>query len=665
MLSRFIPAAAGVSAPLHLFARLLVFLFALFLAPLACAQALIKLDQASAVLEPAGQAPHTEQIKLPFHWDVRHGGVVGGRARLSLTLPPAPERGVQAIFIARIGNTFRIRVDGETVAQMGTPGKPYQDYGKQPRMFQLPVAAAGAVRLLEIEFDAQPSRSAGLSSVLIGPREEIEAVYRVEYRWRVTGYLIIAVVSSVLGIFALLMWLRQRDPLFLLYGCCELLWAFQTTDIFLDSSPLPWPWWGIIILSARAIAAIGILKFSLVVVGQNRGLVRAACNVLLLLAVPGLAVALTGYARWFEIVIKLTTECLILWVGFIVVRHGLRSPSLEARVLAYAMLLMGAAILRDLLVLIMLPYIFPALHLGGAWGNHFGEISWARYVWVAFGFSLAWVIAERMRRTSAEVAHMNQTLTERLAAREADLNAVFARQAEGERQRATIEERQRLMRDMHDGLGSQLIGAVQLAQDAEIPRPVLARALQDAVDNLKLTVDAMQDTEGDLAALLGGLRYRLAPRLQAAGVELEWEVAPLPALSGWTIQHSRQLQMILFEAFSNLLAHAGASRACLRAHYDAQDKQIRVSLSDNGRGFDLPTRSGGGQGLANMQIRACKIGAILHLHANAQGTRVELAIPHDGPEPDAAESLRMVDVFELQQDADEHAHDQRGGYHTQ
>jgi signal transduction histidine kinase len=646
------------------FLVLLLSLLSLLL-PAAPAHALMTLNQASAVLEPAGQTPHAEQVTLPFHWDVRlrHRGTAAGKAHLSVMLPAAPDDTPQALYIARIGNTFRIMLDGELLAEMGSPGDPNQDFTKEPRLFHLPAAAPGSPRLLEITLDAQPARSAGLSPLLVGSRNEIEAVYHSEYRWHVNGHLAIAIVSSVLGVFALLMWLRQRDPLFLLYACSELLWAFQASDVVFERTPLAWPWWGIVVLSARALAALGILKFALIVVGRNAGLVRAACNVLLVLAVPALAIALTGYARWLEILVKITIEGLILWVGFIVVRHGLRSPSLEARVLAYGMLIMAAAIVRDLLVLIVLPYVLPALQLGGAWGNHYGQISWARYTWLVFGFTLAWIIAERMRRASGEIERMNQTLSERLAAREAELNAVFARQAQNERQRATVEERQRLMRDMHDGLGSQLIGAMHLAQDATIPRPVLARALQDAVDNLKLTVDAMQDTEGDLAALLGALRYRLTPRLQAAGVALAWEVASLPALGGWSIQHSRQLQMILFETFSNLLAHAGATRACLRAHHDAGEKCIRIRLGDNGCGFDVDAPRGGGQGLANMQIRAAKIGAVLRLHSDAQGTQVELAIPHAGP--DEAGSVRMVDIFKLQQDADEHAHDQRSGNHAQ
>jgi signal transduction histidine kinase len=250
-----------------------------------------------------------------------------------------------------------------------------------------------------------------------------------------------------------------------------------------------------------------------------------------------------------------------------------------------------------------------------------------RYVWVAFGMTLAWIIAERLRKSTQAVARMNRTLAARLLEREAELAAMYKRQADAERMEAMVEERQRLTRDMHDGLGSQLLGALHLAQNPEVPKEALALQLRDALDQLKLTVDAMQDTEGDITTLLGSLRYRLGPRLKAAGVELAWDVNPLPAIPGWTLQHSRDLQMLLFEAFSNIIVHAGASRACLRAVADSD--RIRITLGDNGRGFDAGGEAAG-HGLRNMRARAARLGAELDIQAAAEGTQVGLSLPVRG-----------------------------------
>jgi signal transduction histidine kinase len=264
----------------------------------------------------------------------------------------------------------------------------------------------------------------------------------------------------------------------------------------------------------------------------------------------------------------------------------------------------SVAALHDLIVFRILP--------------GYSGIVWTVYAWVAFGITLAWIIAERLRNSTLAIARMNHTLSERLSAREAELGAVYAQQAKSERRRATIEERQRLTRDMHDGLGSQLLGALQLAQNPSVTRDILTHQLRETLDHLKLTVDAMQDTEGDIASLLGALRYRLGPRLEAAGVQLAWSVEPLPAIASWTLQHSRDLQMILFEAFSNLIVHARATHATLHAAYDADRRHIRIALHDNGAGFDTATARRG-HGLDNMLARAARIDAQLHVDSSAGG----------------------------------------------
>jgi signal transduction histidine kinase len=297
-------------------------------------------------------------------------------------------------------------------------------------------------------------------------------------------------------------------------------------------------------------------------------------------------------------------------VAVIVVPQGLRSRVSEQRIVAVAFLVVIVALVRDTLVFKNLP-------------GYYGVV-WAVYGWILFSISMAWIIAERLRKSTQAVARMNHTLAARLLEREAELAAMYKHQADAERLEAMVEERQRLTRDMHDGLGSQLLGALHLAQNPEVPKEALALQLRDALDQLKLTVDAMQDTEGDITTLLGSLRYRLGPRLKAAGVELAWDVNPLPAIPGWTLQHSRDLQMLLFEAFSNIIVHAGASRACLRAVADSD--RIRITLGDNGRGFDAGGESAG-HGLRNMRARAARLGAELDIQATAGGTQVGLSLP--------------------------------------
>jgi signal transduction histidine kinase len=81
--------------------------------------------------------------------------------------------------------------------------------------------------------------------------------------------------------------------------------------------------------------------------------------------------------------------------------------------------------------------------------------------------------------------------------------------------------------------------------------------------------------------------------------------------------------MLLFEAFSNIIVHAGASHACLRAVADGGS--IRITLGDNGRGFD-PNIASTGHGMRNMRARAARLGAELGIQVSAEGTQVELSL---------------------------------------
>src|SRR5256885_14422427 len=50
----------------------------------------------------------------------------------------------------------------------------------------------------------------------------------------------------------------------------------------------------------------------------------------------------------------------------------------------------------------------------------------------------------------------------------------------------------------------------------------LVQLLQECIDDLKLSIDSLEPLDCDLLALLAGLRYRLGPRLEGAGVRLHW-----------------------------------------------------------------------------------------------------------------------------------------------
>jgi signal transduction histidine kinase len=181
-------------------------------------------------------------------------------------------------------------------------------------------------------------------------------------------------------------------------------------------------------------------------------------------------------------------------------------------------------------------------------------------------------------------------------------------------ERAQLLERQRIMQDIHDTVGSQLVGLLAMAQN-HAPYADLAVQTAEALQELRIAVDAIQPVNGNLAAVLATLRHRLQPKLAAAGLTLIWQVDDLPRLERLEPQTVQHIQRIVMEALSNVMQHARASEVTLSARYVETHSCIEICIHDNGIGFDAVTPRTAGQGWANLQFRAQAIRADLTFEA--------------------------------------------------
>jgi hypothetical protein len=110
------------------------------------------------------------------------------------------------------------------------------------------------------------------------------------------------------------------------------------------------------------------------------------------------------------------------------------------------------------------------------------------------------------------------------------------------------------MRDLHDGLGGQLVSIVALSERGEAGSGV-GDAARAALTDLRLVIDSMDDIGGDLMLALGSWRDRATAQLRPHGIALDWRVVspqglPVhPELRPW---HVIQIVRILDEAMTEL-----------------------------------------------------------------------------------------------------------------
>jgi signal transduction histidine kinase len=246
---------------------------------------------------------------------------------------------------------------------------------------------------------------------------------------------------------------------------------------------------------------------------------------------------------------------------------------------------------------------------------------------------LAFALADRFivirRKAINDVKQVNSSLEQRLQQRETELTEAHNRLRNIEQRQLLSQERQRMMQDMHDGLGSSLVSALRVVEHGHMDETEVAQVLKGCIDDLKLAIDSMEPVEADLLLLLATLRFRLGPRLQSTGIALRWEVKDVPPLDWLDPKNALHILRILQEAFTNIIKHTRATE--IRVATGVQNDQVIVTIIDNGQGFSVEStlNSGGrnGKGLSNQIRRAEAIGAEISWDSNDAGTRLTLLLP--------------------------------------
>jgi signal transduction histidine kinase len=226
-----------------------------------------------------------------------------------------------------------------------------------------------------------------------------------------------------------------------------------------------------------------------------------------------------------------------------------------------------------------------------------------------------------------EVERVNASLAERLRLREAELEQSHQRLREIEQRQLLSDERQRLMQDMHDGLGSTLISAIRSVEQGRMGDTEVSQILKDCMDDLKLAIDSMEPVEADLLLLLATLRFRLEPRMEGANVALVWDVGELPPLDWLDPSSALNILRIVQESVANILRHTRAT--VIRVATAAESAGVQVIIEDNGQGFDVATAlwRSSGRGLQNQQRRAQAIDGRVDWKSGDSGTRFTLWLP--------------------------------------
>jgi len=484
----------------------------------------------------------------------------------------------------------------------------------------------------EIETRVASITNLSLGSLQIGSADVLSGFYDQRFFWRITAPEAANFLMIFLSAGAFLIWLTRRGEAELLFlALSGALWWIRDYHFFGYAVALPLDWFDGITTYSIYFANAASLSFCVAFLRPPRWRTVVAALWLVGAAMSLGRLVVGGSFR--EAGINLATLAGDILVIGMILSAWLRTRSAEHLALATILLLAVAASVHD---------IGRVIYVG--WWDGLGFFI-QPYLGCALSMAFLAFFARRAIRAFGALENMNKTLELHVSEARRELANSEEKRRGLEVAQAVASERERLMREMHDGVGSSLVTALAVAE-REGDGGKSAATLRRALLSLKITVDSLEPVEGDLVALVGNLRHRLAPDLRRAGVQVRWRMEPCAPLPWLDAPSALNVLRVFQEAIGNVLAHAGAAEIEIGCRQEARHgvAGLLAFVGDDGRGIDPMAERPTGRGLANMQARAAALGGSFSCAPRpGGGTIVSLWLPcerstHSGPGlPAAAE----------------------------
>ncbi|MPM43850.1 hypothetical protein SDC9_90527 [bioreactor metagenome] len=245
------------------------------------------------------------------------------------------------------------------------------------------------------------------------------------------------------------------------------------------------------------------------------------------------------------------------------------------------------------------------------------------------------VLGTQLVREMRGVERFNQALADGIDQARDELASAHAREHAQALDHAKLQERMRIARDLHVGLGASLVRGMALVEQAQQPLPnerVLS-LLKTLRDDLRQMIDY---SAGESAAIpdspvlwAAPLRHRFTRIFDELEMDSDWKIAPrwLDDTLRPSALQSMNLTRLVEEALSNIVRHSRATRVLVSCDQPAPDRFV-VRVQDNGIGFDAAAvqTSNLNVGMRSMMARAARIGGTMTVESGPTGTLISVEL---------------------------------------
>lgn len=563
------------------------------------------------------------QVTLPDRIDNRAKGHVDYRINLPVT-SGSPENAL-AVCVPRWSSNATVWLNGRKLLDHDNiHGQLAVKELNRAAFLALPPGLSEGEHQLDIRLRAVPGTFPGLSEIWLGDNKIVSrkcnALQDINIGSRIGGlYLMIFLTLMAIGIA-----FYQADAVARGFSVLGVFWCLHSM-VLLDWIPhTEDTTWLALLHLTRPLQAIAGIWVALRLTGKDERQLKWCIAI----------VSLVGYAifpflstenwnLWLVVLgIFLMPLVIITWLKLI--WHSVRSAYLSDFTFTVAMFFGIGVNLMDIgRNRGLLPY---------------SAMSMTYLVVPVLSMAIGFLVLERLQEFLRRQAESARVLEQKLHAQKIQLASTHKALQEQREKILLNEERQRMVRDMHDGLGTQLVSASALLkssvrQDAQSEE--LSELIDHALLDLRSLLDVFSSTsqnhsddDDTVSLLLSMLRHRLTPVFRAQGIHLDWDAHPLPPQFLPEDRQRLQLLRLLQEACANIIKHAKATHVTMRTRVD--ENTVMIEVQDDGQGMsvaEIRTAQQATHGLNNMSVRAARLGAELVIQSNSDGTCVRLIFP--------------------------------------
>ena len=582
---------------------------------------------------PAAGEPWSA-VMLPDNWV--HRGFRPERVpawyRLVFDVPEGFERqGAWAVYLPYLYDGGQLFLNGKLVAAIPEASETLRVKWERPHLLALPYGAAygnglnAGENVLHLRFNA-PTFGASLRipNVQIGPAQALQGVYEQRLFLIRTIAQFTAGACAATAAFVLFIWWRRRsEVLYGIFGLIALLWGIRSLTFVIEQLPTgQWNMWRLAFQSTTGGFVLMVGLFALRTAGWVRPNVERVMIAYALIGPVVMAIGGPTTEGWIRTV---WTAGFFFVAAFIVAMLGAaawRERTGAASALLLSVLVAVLTALHDYFLLASSPWM---ARLAPEWTG--ARIFLLTYAATAVLLVMGGILANRFINALRDLEALNVSLDRRVAERETVIEQNYQRLVELEGQRQGAEERQRIMQDMHDGLGAQLFSSLSRAERADMSQQEMSDALRGCIAEMRLAIDSLSTSDDDFAATFSDFRYRWEPQLTALGIASSWQIDIAPDMPKLAPHDTLQVLRILQEGLTNVLKHSRASAVQVRLIWSGA--LLSAQIEDNGVGVQGAPRANG-RGVQNMRTRAGRLSGTATLESGPGKTVLSLSVPTGG-----------------------------------